>query len=1246
MTERNMLREGFIFNTLDNDSAVSGTQVVTIPEINLLIDEDFATTAVSTQIGEFFSLDADLGARWKLNRIELYTDETQPLNFDMSISDDGEDFYEITMTGSPGLYVGDIPDTVVSGAPRYIRYEHSGAAIRNIQEWRAMADDTLVDFGEDGTQTDAEIADAPIGRTSDTTTTLTLKNNYDKPATGFVVIEGEGTGADNVEISLTPSGPWFGRRTLDARMPDGLPFKEGAFGEGSTVTASGVAYTTVGKWDDGDRRTHGWSASNFEVILIDQGNFRALNSTTTAPTIEMANNFLSDNGDDVDIDSPDSPVRGDKTAWRADLYDTVRVVMSTATIQPPEDQLEPIRLAWRNQTPESSLFENAATWSTLSTAGSGIQYSGQPQEFTFNVGSVPTWSGTIRGLQIQPFVTATGIGKDVTIHEVEVYNSDRKDRVILRPATAISGSYNNPLFGTFDTDNEIVIQTENPFTEEGIITSISVSGRPIGRDSTGVFLCRILNPEGLPPNDFTPSVGSNFIVDRFLLIDEDQASSDQRLYMNLPVWWPVRPGHYLGFAYQNVNGINFFGNTIIGYDSATASGVDGGALVSVSRLTSMTDGASLTDVTNQLNSFTNWEAVPRKYKIFAKVIPAAGYLESGTYETPIIDGGGDPALLSLDFTSRQEGGSSIDVFSAAAPAQTVEARASEFPADTSTTFGRVINWDTAPVAGVRSLPGSNANTSRLGFRPPRESMDVVGAWWVGAHTQGGMGIPGLLYNPLSPEFSDTTWALGYKNVVAPARQNVTSPDGDDSIENFARCVFHHEEKDEIWLLNITISGTETTDARPIWDVYRPDTGEYIRTEHMKGTVNYNYFNSDTSTATESWTFEPICFEPNYEREEIYILTRNDAFSIGAGAYHGVIMDLEGNYKTVFFRRDIVENQMTSAGITNSSQRFNLLRRAQNATFDGKYFYVITAQDNNAQYRDRMTIYRLGTESAGTTTDITFIARINLQIVAGEEIDTADFRQSPQALAYDRIEGVTYYTQRNSPNKIDSWVITIEGDEGSESVTVLPGPHKKDTGEFLFPPEIFTNGGFTNTSATTLNTWNGSGNLQQIDNFIDLSYSATRDSLFHLVNMRSDRTRDVVMDGLTQNNNFFFRFKNHSCVMEIAPGTPTPIIGEPGHANQNDPHWGSVSGTVGFEPIKDDSVLFPTGRYAQARYTLNASPDGWTTPELLSSQITQGLRVENIPASGTREIYMRTNIPDDTQIGDQSARLKVFWELEE
>jgi len=1246
MTERNMLPEGFMYNTLNDVGAVSGTQTVDIAEMSLLVDGDITSTALSTAIGDYFSLDADMGARWKLNRIQLHTDETQPLNINMSISEDGEDFYEIAISGTAPLYIGDIPESVVSGAPRYIRYRHAGAAIRPIYEWEALADDTLVNFGIDGTQTEAEIADAPIGRPSDEITTLTLRNEYDKTGTGFVVIEASGTGADNIEISLSPNGPWYGRKNLDARMPEATPFTKGDFFNGDTTIASGSAYSTAPLWNDGT--SGGWSNTGFTQNLFAGGTFVALTSTSVTPSVQAWNSFTPDPGGFQTIDSPDSPVRGNFFAVRTHLYDRVKVTLSAPSI-PDADFLEGPRLFWR--THEVSDFE--LDRSMLATS-SGVNFTGQRQEFVFEVGDMTTWSGAVRSLRVQPWTTATGIGRNIVLHDVEVYHQDRLDRVVLPEEPTTSGLMMYPVGGSWDTDYNTVVNTDNKVTVPCIMTSVHIVARPITTENQAIMLLRIKDPSTLPPYTMPSVAGDSFEMKQCVIIDQSNNSNNNPSPMTIPVWWPAEPGDMLAYSWKTQAGVQSFGTAVLTYgagqtEDPTRSGADGGCLLNSSYMSEIESGVTLQELEDQINGFTNWHAPPdRKYGLSWKAISSGGFTATGSFQTDVIDGGGDPALLSLDFESNQANGSSIDIFTAAAPAKTVEAKASERPADVSLNLDRARNWD----GKSRSLPGNTRPTVRKGYQYYEEPItEALGAFWCGMHPMGGRGIEGLRYHYYSPEFTNS-YCIGMQNPDVEAKllaegTSATDWQGGRSVENIGSQSFHHEIKDEMWILNLMVSGTETDDARPIWDVYQPDTGEYIRTDHMTGDLDFIYTNEglQTNTLTGRWTFEPVLFMPDYDREEIFIVCRRAQWHIGAGDYMGLVMDLDGNYKNIFFRYDIVYNEMVADGISTTDAG-ELLVHCQNMTYDGRYFYSLTTRTANTRgLRDRMCFYRLDDIDSDTPYTVGYVNEVNLLSVPGNQIDISDINKGPQCLAYRPHDGLIYYLQRSTPTKLDTWQVSVLGDVPDETLSVAQGPVTKDTGQFATTPELFMHGGFGHADAGNKPAWDGNGYQQDLSNFQDLTCSTARDSLWVTNTLRSECSEDLVRVGETMTNAYLFRWHNHTSLQEVGANS-IPITDQPGLPNFEDPVWGTTSGTLDYESVQDNALLFPTGRYARVKYTLNASPDGLTTPELLSSQITQGLRVEDIPASGTKDIYMRTNIPSDTTIGDQTGSLKVFWQLEE
>ena len=134
-------------------------------------------------------------------------------------------------------------------------------------------------------------------------------------------------------------------------------------------------------------------------------------------------------------------------------------------------------------------------------------------------------------------------------------------------------------------------------------------------------------------------------------------------------------------------------------------------------------------------------------------------------------------------------------------------------------------------------------------------------------------------------------------------------------------------------------------------------------------------------------------------------------------------------------------------------------------------------------------------------------------------------------------------------------------------------------------------------------------------------------------------------GQNVTDHFAYRFHNYSFITEVGAGgvfeSELPSI-----PAIDDAVWGTLSGTLPYNLVQENSALFPTGQFSQLQYQLNADSSGIKTPYLNKSQISQGLRVENIPAEGTKSIFLRTNIPEGTSVAEQTGRLKVFWELQE
>lgn len=121
---------------------------------------------------------------------------------------------------------------------------------------------------------------------------------------------------------------------------------------------------------------------------------------------------------------------------------------------------------------------------------------------------------------------------------------------------------------------------------------------------------------------------------------------------------------------------------------------------------------------------------------------------------------------------------------------------------------------------------------------------------------------------------------------------------------------------------------------------------------------------------------------------------------------------------------------------------------------------------------------------------------------------------------------------------------------------------------------------------------------------------------------------------------------HSFMISFGADFVSKSIDGPIRPQFDDPIWGTASGTLSYETKQPDTVLFPAGRYGQIRYRLNAGTSASVSPILLSSQLDQGIRLGDIPASGTTPLFLRTNIPEGQSLGDLQGRLKVFWELPE
>lgn len=1245
MTERNMIREGFIFNTATSPTnpTFSGTQTLNEQQLTALADENISVVAVTVSATENINITADMGARWKLDRLELYTNDPSNANIDMQISDNGVDYFPVTMTGSPNLYVGDIPDSTVSGAPRYIRYRHAAASALEVYEWKALNDDTIVDFGLDGTQTSVEIADAPIGRTSDTVQNLKLFNRFHKPGSAFVYIENTNNAADDLfEIATTANGPWYGRHVAESLQPDNTPWTSGTFNGTTEVTASGY-YMNWFYWQS----QMGWTSTGMNFISYTSdpsvGGGGSINwqTTTTTPSYRSESDYTEGLSKWQTVTAGVGNINNPhirSVLIDTNLYDRIRLRLKGSPLV-PGDIIEGPRMRWRwidDANPADPFpIEN----STLSQFPFN-NFTGDVQDFIFDVGNITTWSGApynyIRGLEFSPFITATGIGNIWDLYEIEVYGSDGRSKVILdrqptqsgiRPELVDSGM-------TADTTGPsawLIMNTR--ITQPCIITKVMMFGYNPGVNANGgIFLYRetpesgnfkfpgkvpVLNTNPTP-NDPGEAAGDNFEVKGTCQFRSMTGS----LLANTENWvfWKAEPGDLLGVSREQQT--TAFGPA---YKAATSAGPAAYKSDIVSGWNNSTVNMESNAVCeSDLNNQDSWTRVyDVLYQVWCNTVPLGNYLATGTYTTPIFDGGTQPSLVSSSFIAFEPGDSSVDTNTSVA-FKTIRARASDRPPLSVPDRGSVFNYDNFIWGrGVGDRYPTGQNSTAAGTLPVRK--------WINEDT---------------PDPSGNDWQINRINGFVTNRE---FPSGGNAVKNLAGAMMYHPVKDELWVMNVLTSGIAPSDIRPVWDVYNPDSLDYIRTDHMKGQLNYTY-RSDLTSFPE--IFEPVGFIYDSAYDEIYIIQREDSFYIGTVTYYAVVMDTEGNFLRCSWRASQVGGTVTR------------WHQMSSIAFDNSYFYYLTTNNggtNDGSIGDILGIAKRGDLEAGDYTQVSEIATVDLSSIPG--LTGATGNPITQQCIFNTEDGLLYLFFGNPVNSGDdirfrspemyALRISIDSNDVYQSAVKVPlvDPRGISTQEGVRLAELGQRrDGYTGD-------WAGpSGNNDDTDliqnrnlNFLSASCFDTSRQVFNIISShRAEQWDDWdIRENYRRTNNYLYDKKTIQMFFSCNAGTASGVdVSTPINPRGHDPYWGSLSGTLGWNSLQQNSILFPTGRYAQLEYTLNSSSDFSTSPQLITSQLDQGIRIGDIPASGTTDLWLRTDIPEDQPIGDLTSGLKVFWELPE
>lgn len=1205
MVERNLLREGFVVNTRTPLGTISGTQVITPLEIDRLADGDTSTAALTASGTKFLCLDADLGARFKISRLELYTAETNTADFDMFVSDDGADFFEVTMTGSPGLYVSEIGrfSTTISGAPRYVRYEHRPSTNVSVMEWKIVSDDTLIDFGPTGVLNELEIVDAPIGKPSDHVATLTLLNNFDQDAEGFVFIDRTENDAEGqIEIALGPNGPWFGKFSSTSTQPSVLEWEEGSFSN-TRVIPSGIF---LQNFADGNLK--GWTATGASVAIVD-GNLRGT-SSTTSPRLYLTDTFQPLRSSA--FFSTEQDLLKDYVVFRASDANRVKVRFKVLSSISTSDFIEGVKLFWRNQDEEAGgdgFFRDSLSTFPI---GGNRPPTGGIDSAIFDVGSIPTWSGCIRGLGIRPFVVATGTGLLFDLVDVEAYHTNG-DRIALDFRPVNSGTFadtdpNDPNKLTInatavDGDTNGVrsfLSTRHTVMQDSIITGVRwfARGNPNG-PSDWIFLARPLSTSTFP------AAGANFSIPYAIRLADDTSASRLREF---PVFWSAQKGDIIGASFSTGAGVGFTATNYV----SLISGTSGDSYISDVGVNNTT----LAGIATTLNGVGNWVKSNRHFLIGYDALPtelvrkdgSTPYFPTGTYRTPVLDVGLSPALAQLTFTETEPTGTSVDSLGAAG-FDTVRARAASRPPRINLALGE-----------VGDIPGFENPTL---FIHPNDTASLSLT-------------------------AQSSYQINTHNGPVAAKQSV------GAVNNFGGAIMYHEQDNELWVLNCIISGTNPVnqnDVRPTWDRFNPETGDYLGTQKVTGNIFYSYEYS-SSLSSEIEAFEPAGMVADYGRNEIYIFNRQDAFFVGAASYFGLVLDLDGNFKDVFWRNGSVfapsENRFNSViGFTYAPDlqvpELQIVSSGIFFTLNSNVNVTTLSTSNNRGLL--ITAYRNGQDA--DLREVTFINETLVSSIPG--LGWAANPPDARGIAYNSRTGniqllfdsttgtnstlnkegllVTLSPSFNISSEAFEYTVVGSGSLSSQASRQVNGYRRENAGDD--PDWIGSAVRFGRTGGDNTGTGFTTG----------MAYNPNRDTFVILRTYTAERTDDFPIGDPSTGE---FDHENHSFLAEVGAGSSV-IYGAGRSPKVTDEVWGTLSGIVAFEDISTEGFNFPPGRYVQVEYQLNSDISGSSTPYVNTSTLAQGLRIGKIPAGGTKDIYVRTNIPDDQPTGDQVGALKVFWE---
>lgn len=1129
MVERNLFKEGYISNTLTLSGTISGTQTIGVNEINLLVDGDTVIPALTLASGKKMVLDFDLGARWAIKRFEYYTSEASTASFSIKLSQDNSTYTPIALSNVGAYFLGQMPVPVASGAPRYIRLEHTATSGTLIREFVAVSDDTKVDFGTDGSVTQVSLNDSPLGEVSRTVTVVPIFNRSTTQAVDARVFIDRtfNSSDDELEISAAEVGPWVGRNTAQSTQPLNTDWDNGLYT--NTRKVPGISYSVNFSEDGVFNR---WATSGLTSVAVTGGFLQGVTRSGTC-TFETTASGLR-------VIAPDCEL--------------VKVSLKVPTIS---GSYTPPTLFWKN----NGATTYSADKSILPT--NTRAYNGQLLEYTYPVSTITTWSGVISDIKIVPFVATSGIavGHLVQLSTVDIGNFDG-GRIALDsvPVKAnedqiIAYKEENWVASTSFLAPIIYLNYDNRILAPCVITKFKMSGSPeIGSAAVETQILLLSMTSSFPASG-TVTIKKNLSFSS--IISATQANS----YTEVDVFWPATSGDAIGVFFRSSPGPSDSANCPVGTTPKTGAGY---------RLTAVTVPSVIGNLP-VIAGTGAWTGTNVNYLIGYDYLPLK-FSSSGRYTAPVFDLGDAVELSAAVFTANEPANTSVDT-------------------DTSSAFS--------------TINGRASNTP-----PHSSSLTTINGVFTGERFKYNDTLPFI-----GPYDVNSIWGTISTN---------------DQFQVPTVSVYNQDTQ-ELWVLASICSGTAPYTVSPVINVFdAPANHNRARSFQVQG-IGYTYSNSLNPT-TFPQRFDPIGMVIDYARKEVYIVCSDPSFFAGSVAYHGIVIDYSGNFKRLVFRKD---------QITVIASTINKIAASKHMVFDGVYFYflsVATGPASNLSATQSIYIFKLHSDLSITEVDTKVVSAIS-------GLSFSNASHPPRAMGYHSADNLVYLL----------WNNTVLTDFASNDIPTASVPryyalkftpdvsdiftvqlYKQGTADIAIP-QLTTTQGYTRKASSNQN-WVANGgwfnNTTQWFFIRSMTYLPNRNTF--AITTYEASTIHPEQDPMSSLSVGFFTEIGAGVSGTWSAGTL---------ANPNDSLWGSASGTLSYQPVQKDSVLFPNGRYAQVDYTLN-STNGVRTPQITDTGFIEGVVLQGVPASGTRNLYVRSNIPSDADLSTRIGRLKAYWQLNE